>query len=142
MDLDRSAIDGRTRDRKLEFARQECELGMQARPLAQQFRIGARIDRFVGGGTGKMVCRDVANAVARRLDRMHLDFGEFGQDVRDVGQPHPVELQILARGEMAAAAVVDAPDMRKLAQLSARQHAVRNRDAQHVGVELQIDAVH
>ena len=28
---------------------------------------------------GEMVGRDVADAVARGLDRVHLDFGEFGQ---------------------------------------------------------------
>ena len=54
----------------------------------------------------------------------------------------PVELQVLARGEVAGAAVVDARDVGELAHLARGQRAVGDGDAQHVGVQLQIDAVH
>ena len=43
---------------------------------------------------------------------------------------------------MAVAAIVAARDMRQRAHLLRRQRAVGNGDAQHIGVELQIDAVH
>ena len=43
---------------------------------------------------------------------------------------------------MTEALVVTARDMGQLAQLARRQHPVWNRDTQHVGVELQVDAVH
>ena len=68
--------------------------------------------------------------------------GQLGQDVRRVLQLDPVELDVLARGEMAVALVVAARDVRQLAHLPRRQRAVGNGDAQHVGVELQIEAVH
>ena len=54
----------------------------------------------------------------------------------------PVELEILPRGEMAVVAVVAPRDMRERAQLIRRQRAVGNGDAQHIGMKLQIDAVH
>ena len=53
-----------------------------------------------------------------------------------------MELDVLPRGEMAVAAVVAPRDMRELAHLVGRQRAVGNGDPQHVGVQLQIDAVH
>ncbi len=63
------------------------------------------------------------------------------QRVRQFGELDPVELDVLPRGEMAVAAVVAARDMRQPPQLLRRQRAVGNRDAEHVGVQLQIDAV-
>ena len=53
----------------------------------------------------------------------------------------PVELDVLARGEVAVAAVVVARDVREHAQLARRQQAVRNRDAQHRRVPLDVQAV-
>ena len=55
---------------------------MQRRPLAQDLGLGARIGHLVGGGTGEVVGRDVADAVAGGLDGVHLDGGQLGQDVR------------------------------------------------------------
>ncbi len=43
---------------------------------------------------------------------------------------------------MAVAAVVFARDLGKLAQLQHRERAIRNGDAQHIGVQLQINAIH
>jgi hypothetical protein len=60
------------------------------------------------------------NAVARGLDRVHLHRGELGEDVGHVLELRPVELQVLARREMAVAAVVLARDVRELAQLPRR----------------------
>ena len=72
---------------------------------------------------------------------MDADFGEIGQRVGQVGELDPVELDVLPRGEMAVAAVVAPRHMGELAQLLRRQRAVGNGDAEHVGVQLQIDAV-
>ena len=73
---------------------------------------------------------------------MHLDAGEFGQNVRHVLQRRPVELQVLPRGEMAIAAIIFARDLGELAQLARRQRAIGHGDAQHIGVQLQIEPVH
>ena len=142
MRLDRGAVALGAGHRDLEFARQERELRMHRRPLAQDFGIGTRIGDLVGGRTGEMIGGDVADAVAAGLDRVHLDAGEIGQDRRHVRQRRPVELDVLARREMAVALVVFAGDVAEHAQLLAVQRAVRHGDAQHVGVQLQVDAVH
>jgi len=74
--------------------------------LPDQFAPDERIHDLVLRHAGEMIGGDVAHAVARRLYRVHLDGGEFGQDLRYIFDPRPVELQVLARGEMAVAAVV------------------------------------
>ncbi len=73
---------------------------------------------------------------------MHLDAGQVGEDRRHVGQRRPVVLDVLARREMAVALVVFAGDVAEHPQLPRVQRAVGDGDAQHIGVQLQIDAVH
>ena len=140
--LDGGAVARRGGHGDLELARQEAELGVQRRPLADDLGVGARVGHLVGGGAGEVIGGDVADAVAGGLDGVHLDVGQLVQDVGDVGELGPVELQVLARGEVAGAAVVGARDVGELAQLARGQRAVGDGDAQHVGVQLQIDAVH
>ncbi len=133
----RRAVDG-----DLELARQEREFGMERRPLPQDFGVRARIGDFVMRDSGEMVRRDVADAISRGLDRVHLDARELGQNVGRVLERRPVELDILPGGEMAVAAVVIPRDLGELAHLARVEHAIGNGDAQHVGVKLQIEAVH
>ena len=102
---------------------------------------GARVFQLVVDGAGERIGGDVAHAIAARLNAMHLDVGERAQDLRHVDQLHPVELQILPRGEMAVAAVEAPADHGELAQLAGREHAIGNGDAQHIGVQLQIESV-
>src|SRR5262249_51931909 len=63
------------------------------------------------------------------------------QYVGNVRQRYPVELDVLPRREVAIALVVLVRDQRELAQPRRVQLAIRNRDPEHVGVQLQIDAV-
>ncbi|MBA7473738.1 hypothetical protein ES707_09082 [subsurface metagenome] len=72
---------------------------------------------------------------------MDADIGEIGQRVRQVGQLDPVILDVLPRGEMAVTAIVAPRDMREAAQLLGGQRAVGNGDAEHVRVQLQVNAV-
>ena len=72
---------------------------------------------------------------------MHLDIGEQAEDGRHVAQLRPVELQVLARGEMAVAAVIALADQGELSELPRIQRAIGHGDPQHIGVELEIDAV-
>ena len=88
-----------------------------------------------------MVAGDVADAIAAGLDRVHLDARQLGQDVGHVFEPRPVELDVLARGEVAVASVILPADVRERAQLSRRQQAVRDGDAQHRRVALDVQAV-
>ena len=128
--------------RDLELARQIGEFRVEGRPLPQQLGPGARIGDLIGGGPGELIRRDVADAIARRLDGMHLDGRQFSQDVGRIGQLDPVILDVLARGEMAVAAIIFARDMAEHPHLAAVERAIRHRDAQHIGVQLKIEAVH
>jgi hypothetical protein len=142
MHLDGGAVARRGGHRHLELPRQERELRVERRPLPQDLGIGPRVGDLVGGGAGEVVGGDVADAVARGLDRVHLDLGQLVQDLRDVLEPDPVELQVLPRGEVAVAPVERPADPGEAAHLARGEGAVGNGDPQHVGVELQIDAVH
>ena len=117
VDQRRRAIGRRSAHRDLELARQVRELRVERRPLAEQLAIGPGIDDFVGGYAGKVVARDVAHAVAAGLDRVHLDRGQLGQDIGHIFESRPVELDVLARGEVTVASVILASDVRELAQL-------------------------
>ena len=83
VNLDRGAIALGAGDGDLELARQEDELRVQRRPLAENFRVGARVHRLVARRAGEMIGGDVADAVARSLDGVHLDRGEIGEDIRE-----------------------------------------------------------
>jgi hypothetical protein len=72
---------------------------------------------------------------------VHFDGGQFGQDVGSLLQFDPVELDVLARGEVAVTAVVLAGNVREHAHLLRRQQAVGHGDAQHVGMALHVQAV-
>ena len=130
------AIDG-----DLEFAGQGDEFGVEGAPLAQYFRIRARIDDFIGRDAGERVRCCITDTVAGRLDRVHFHGCQVRQDIGRLLQFNPVELDVLARGEVAIAPVVLARDVREHAHLFRRQQAVGHGDAQHVGVALHVQAV-
>ncbi len=99
---------------------------MECGPLTDDFRHDARIANFVGSDTGKVICGHVTHAVARGLDGVHLHGGELGEDLGHVCQLRPVELQVLARGKVAVAAVVAAREVVERAQ--AKGISVRETD--------------
>ncbi len=142
VDLGRRPVPRRAGDGDLELARQERELGVEGRPLADHLGPDARIVGLVGGGAGVRVGGDVADVVAAGLDGVHPDLGQVIEDVRRVLQLDPVQLDVGARGEVAVPLVVGAGDVAELAQLPRGQRAIGDGDPQHVGVQLQIQAVH
>src|SRR5690606_24225138 len=130
------AVDG-----NLELARQVGKFRMERGPLTDDFAPGTRIDDLVSRHTGELVRRGIADTVAAGLDGMHLDLGQLFQNVRHVFQIRPVQLNILARGDVRVALVVATGDVGQLAQPLGRQHAVGNGNAQHGGVALDVQAV-
>ncbi len=104
-------------DGDLELARQEGEFRVVRRPLADQLGPRTRITMFVLRRAGELVGRRVADAVARGLQSVHLDLGQLFEDLRRVSQLDPVELQVLARREMAEIAVIGPGDVRQLTHL-------------------------
>ena len=73
---------------------------------------------------------------------MHFNAGQFRQNIGHVFQSGPIQLQILPCGEMAIAFVISAGNVGQLAHLFARQRAIGNGNAQHIGMQLQIEAIH
>ena len=115
--------------------------GWKRRPLPYDLAHRARIDQLVVRDAGELVGRRVADAVAAGLDGVHLDAGEFGQDVGDALECRPVELDVLPRAEVTVTAVVTAGDERELAHLHGRQHAVRDGNPQHRCLALEVKSV-
>jgi hypothetical protein len=116
--LHRRAVGQGAGDGDLELARQEAELGVQGRPLAHHFGPHARIVDLLGRGAGIGVGGDVADAVAAGLDGVQVHLGQGVQDVGRVLQLDPVELDVLAGGEVAVALVVGAGDPGQAAGLA------------------------
>src|SRR5918994_869921 len=64
-----------------------------------------------------MAARSWSDAVTAGLDAVHADGSEVGHRVRKLRELDPVELDVLARREVAVAAVIFAGDMRQHAHL-------------------------
>jgi hypothetical protein len=128
MPADGGAVFRSTADGDLELARQVRELGVQRAPLAQDLAVGAGVDDLVRGDADEGVAGDVADAVAAGLDAVHVHLGQQLHDLGALLQRDPVVLQVLARREVAVAAlalerafgddVVLAGDAGQLAQLT------------------------
>src|SRR5882762_5262938 len=126
---------------ELELAREIRELGMERGPLADDFAPDERVHDLVPCDSGEMVGGDIAEGIARRLDRVHLHRRQLREYVGYALEFRPVQLQILARAEVAVTAVVLARDLREFSQLLRRQQAVGDGDAQHRRVTLDVEAV-
>src|SRR5438552_1400877 len=137
---DRGAIGLSAVHRELELAREIRELGMERGPLADDFAPDERVHDLVSCDAGEMVGGYIAEGVARGLDRVHLHRRQLREDVGYALELGPVQLQVLARAEVAVAAVVLARDLREFSQLLRRQEAVGNGDAQHRRVALNVEA--
>ena len=110
--------------------------------LTNQLGPDARILDLVRRHTGPLVRGDVAHAIAAGLHAVHADAGERGHGVGQFLELDPVILNVLPGGEMPVAAIEAPRHVRQHAHLGRRQCPVRNGGAQHIGVKLQIDAVH
>ena len=136
------AIGGAGRDGDLELARQELEFRVVGGPLANELGDGAGILDLVRRGAGEGIGGDVADGVARGLHRVQADGGEVVHDVGRLAQRDPVELDVLAGGEMAVAAIPALGEIGERAHLAGGKRAIGDRHAQHVGVQLQVEPVH
>ena len=102
---------------KFELAREIGEFRVVGRPLADQFGSDPGVFDLAGCGAGEMVGGHVADAVARGLDRVHVHVGQGIEHVRHIRELGPVELNILAGGEMAIALVPAIRDFGEFAHL-------------------------
>src|SRR5688572_12708665 len=119
-----------------------CSFLCIRKPMSCTATAARSFSELVLRAAGILVRRDVAHAVARRLDARDLDVGEMLQDVGHLLELDPVVLDVLPSREMAEVLVVGARDEGEFAHLPCRQSAVRDVDTQHVRVQLQVQAVH
>src|SRR5690606_39558810 len=89
----------------LELARQVAEFRHERGHLPDHLRPRAGVHDLVVRGTGILVGRDVADRLPAGLDRVHLDFGQLGEDVGRFFELDPVVLDVLPGGEMPVAAI-------------------------------------
>ncbi len=159
-----STVIGSAGDGDLELAGQEGELRVQGAPLAHDFGKRAGVGNLIHRYTGQLVAGDVADAVAAGLDTVHVHGGQQVHHVGAFGQGNPVELHVLAGGEVAVAhgqvggapsglgadglvkhlfagVVVFAGNAGQHAQLGAGELAVRHCYTQHGCVALDVPAV-
>ena len=106
MHTDSRAIFFSTINRDFELAWQEGKLGMESRPLTDDLAPRAGINQFIGSHASELVGGGVANAVTAGLNGMHLYFSQMRQNVRNLLQFWPVELNVLTGTEMRIALVV------------------------------------
>ena len=111
------AVDRATGQRDLELAWQERKFGMKGGPLPDDFGIDTGVLDLFRRGAGIVIGGHIANAIAAGLDRVHLDAGQIGQQVRYLIQFGPVVLDVLPCGEMAVATVVCPGDLCQHAHL-------------------------
>ena len=97
------AVFAGTGDGNFEFARQKRKFGVQAAPLAHDFRKGARVGHLVSGNAGALVAGDVADAVATGLDAVHVHRGQQIHHLGTACQRNPIELDVLPGGEVGGA---------------------------------------
>ena len=110
--------------------------------LAQNFRPQPCIFDLVGRDAGPLIGRDIAHAIAAGLHPVQSGTREIGHGIGQLGKLDPIELNVLPGGEMPIAAIIASRHMGKHAQLRGRKRAVGDGDPQHIGMQLQIDAVH
>src|SRR5690554_3823297 len=103
--------------RHLEFAGQESKLRVEGRPLPDNLAVRARVGDFVGLNTGELVCGGVTDAVTAGLVGMHFHFGQFGQDIRNVFQVWPVQLDVGTGCKMRITLIVITGDAGQAADL-------------------------
>src|SRR6185437_7338610 len=135
------AVGRRAGDRDLELAREIGEFGIQCCPLTHDLAVGPRIVELIRRDSGEMVGCHIADTIAAGLDGMHLDRGELPQDLRHLLEAGPVELQVLAGGEMPGAPVEAFRDLPELAQLTRAEQPVGNGNAQHGGMTLDVQTI-
>ena len=115
---------------------------MISRPLANPLRVGSGIGDLIECGAGKLVGRYITNGVAAGLDGVHINVGQRVEDIGRIHQLGPVKLNILTCSEVAVAAIPTLGDSCQSPQLLTRQGTVGDGHSKHVGVKLQINAIH
>ena len=134
--VDRGAdvIVGAALERDLELARQRRAQRMTQQVARQRLGVRGDVERLVGGDPRIRARRDVPHRVAAGLARGQPDVGETTHHELDVVQLQEVQLNVLARGDVAESARVALGDLRHRVELRHVENALRDLHPQHLGI--------
>ena len=118
-------------ERDLELARERARERMPQEVACERARVGRRVEHLVRRDARRGARRHVAHRVAARLARGHSRGGELAHRVRHLLERHEVELEVLARRDVAEPARVPLGDVGDHLELARRQDALRDLRAQH-----------
>ena len=119
------------RDRDLVLARQVVELGVAVEHPRRRLDERRGVDDLVGVDSCERAAGDVARVVAARSHRREADPPQGLEDLRQVLDPHPVELDVLPHREVGDAARVPLRQVRDRPDLVGDEPAVRDPDPHH-----------
>jgi len=118
-------------DGNLEFARKIVEVGIAGKFLAECADDGSDVGKFEGVDTGKRAAGDVASNVAAGTRSGKADGIEALEDFRDRFDLDPVQLNVLADGNVGDAVAVFGGEIGDGADLLAGEKAVGDANAHH-----------
>src|SRR5581483_10891748 len=125
-----------TGKRNLELAWQIVKIRMSQQKARHAECVGRYVECFPGANPRQRAGSDVAYRVTAGLPGSEAGIGEQPHHRGDILQPDEVELNVLARGQMATSGRVGIGDVRQHAQLVAIQHARRDLNAHHLDSRL------
>ena len=125
------APDGAAGDRDFEFAREIVEIAVGREQMRGFDGERRRVGEFVGSDAGERAAGDVASDVTARAFRAEPDGAESFHDFGNGFDREPVELNILADGEIGERVAVTLRNLRDGAQLIGAQQAVGQGNAHH-----------
>ena len=118
-------------DGNFEFAGKIVELGIAAEFLVDGLDDGIHIDEFVGVNAGERAAGDVAGYIAASASGGESDGIECIENFGDGFDAEPVELNVLADGEIGYAVAVLGGKIGDGAELVAGEESVGDADAHH-----------
>jgi len=119
------------RDRDLVLARQVVELGVAVEHPSRRLHERRGVDDLVGVDSCERAAGDVARVVAARSHRREADPPQGLEDLRQVLDPHPVELDVLPHREVGDSARVPLRQARDRPELVGDEPAARDPDPHH-----------
>ena len=123
------------------LARQVREVRVAVEEVGGLGDDAAAVEQLVRGESLQRAAGDVPHRVAAAARRGDAGAVEVGEDVRQLAQREPVQLDVLTRRELGVAAAVAVRHLADRAQLGRGQLAARQLDAEHERADLRLVVV-
>ncbi len=120
----------------LELARQVVKIGMAQEISGDAQSVRSNVECFAGANAGHRATRDVAHGVSASFAGGKARVGKQAHGGAHVFEFYEMELNVFARGEVAAACRVFVGDNRQYAKLRRRKHARSDLYAKHLEARL------